>query len=112
MELIVETLANGVTKVNLAGRFDRFGAEAIDLEFRTVSESQRKVIVDLERVSFLTSMGIRTIVIGPKAVTAHGGRMVLLKPTADVEKVLTSVGIDTVVSIVHDLDAAIGALAN
>lgn len=112
MELMVETLANGVTKINLAGRLDIVGAAAIDLKFQVVSGSQRKVIVDLEQVSFLSSMGIRTIVLGAKAVSAKGGGMVLLKPTPDVEKVLTVAGIDIVAPIVHDLDAAIGALAS
>ena len=74
--------------------------------------SQRKVIVDLEQVSFLASMGIRTIIMGAKAINLKGGRMVLLRPTPDVEKVLTTTGIDTLISIVHDLDAAIGVVSN
>lgn len=110
MEMMVETLANGVAKINLAGRLDIVGAEAIDLKFQVVSGSRRKVIVDLEQVSFLSSMGIRTLVIGAKAVSANGGSMVLLKPPPDVEKALTTAGIDIVVSILHDLDAAIAAL--
>jgi anti-sigma B factor antagonist len=112
MELTTEKLANGVTKVNLSGRLDIIGAQQIDLQFSVVSGSQLKVIVDLEQVSFLASMGIRTILIGAKAVKAKGGRMVLLKPTPDVEKVLTTTAIDTLISIVHDLDAAIGVVSD
>jgi anti-anti-sigma regulatory factor len=57
-------------------------------------------------------MGIRTIIMGAKAINLKGGRMVLLRPTPDVEKVLTTTGIDTLISIVHDLDAAIGVVSN
>ena len=112
MELTIETLEDGVTKINLVGRFDIVGAQKIDLQFSVVSGSQRKVIVDLGEVSFLASMGIRTIIMGAKAINLKGGRMVLLRPTPDVEKVLTTTGIDILISIVHDLDAAIGIVSN
>ena len=111
MELSIETLANGVTKINLAGKLDIIGAQEIDLQFNVVCGSKKKVIVDLDQVSFLASMGIRTIVIGAKTINSKGGRMALLKPTPDVEKVLIISGVDTVASIVHDLDAAIGVVS-
>jgi hypothetical protein len=40
-----------------------------------------------------------------------GGRMVILKPCLDVEKVLISSGTDTIIPIVHDLEAAISAVS-
>ena len=61
----------------------------------------------MEQVPFLASMGIRTLLIGAKIVKAKGGFMALLKPTPDVEKVLVSSGTNTVIPILHDLDAAI-----
>jgi len=111
MELSIETLADDVTKINLVGKLDILGAQEIDLQFSVLCGGKKKVIVDLNQVSFLASMGIRTIVIGAKTINSKGGRMALLQPTPDVEKVLTSSGVDTVVSIVHDLDAAIGAVS-
>jgi anti-sigma B factor antagonist len=112
MELTIETLADGVTKVNLAGRFDILGAQEIDLPFSVVCGSRKLVIVDLEQVSFLASMGIRTIVMGAKAITSKGGRIALLKPTSGVEEVLTSTAIDTLIPVLHDLNAAIGAVSS
>ncbi len=111
MEMTIEALANGVTKVNLLGRLDIAAAQQIDMQFNIVSGSKRKVIVDIEQVSFLASIGIRTIVIGAKTVKSKGGQMVLLKPMPDVEKVLITSGIDTIIPILHDLDSAVGAVA-
>ena len=113
MEIMtVETLADGITKVNLAGRLDLLAAQKIDMQFNIVAGSKRKVIVDLEQVSFLASIGIRTIVIGAKTIKSKGGHMVLLKPTPDVEKVLTVSGIDTIITILHDLDSAVSAVSS
>lgn len=58
MEMKIELLADGITKVNLEGRLDILGAQQIDLHFNVVVASHRKVIVDLEQVPFLASMGI------------------------------------------------------
>jgi anti-sigma B factor antagonist len=111
MEMTFETIAEGVIKVNLVGRLDIQAAQQIDLQFSVVAGSQRKVIVDLERVPFLASMGIRTLLLGAKSVQRKGGRMVLLRPPPDVEKVLTTSAIDTLIPILHELDAAIAAVS-
>lgn len=111
MEMTIETIADGITKVNLAGRLDILAAQQIDLHFTAVAGSSRKLIVDLEQVAFLASMGIRTLLIGAKTVQKKGGRMALLKPTADVEKVLIGCGTDTVLPILHDLEAAINLVS-
>jgi len=111
MDMIVEDLEGGITKVNLVGKLDILAAQEIDLRFNMISGSKRKVIVDIEQVSFLASIGLRTIVVGAKTVKLKGGQMVLLKPTPDVELVLTRSGIDTIIPILRDLESAIGIVS-
>lgn len=110
MKMQFEKLDAGVLKVILAGRLDIIGAQEIDSHFCVAVAAHLKVIVDLERVDFLASMGIRTLIVGAKAMRSNGGRMVLLRPTADVEKVLVGSGADTVIPIAHDMGAALTAL--
>jgi len=109
--MLIETLDGDIAKVNLIGRMDILGAQEIDLHFSVVVGSRRKVVVDMEQVSFLASMGIRTLILGAKAVKNKGGKMVLLNPTADVEKVLNDTGAEAVVAIHHGLEAALAAVA-
>jgi anti-sigma B factor antagonist len=111
MDMQIESLADGVTKVNLIGRLDILGAQKIDLNFSVVAGGHRKVIVDLEQIQFLASMGIRTLLMGAKAIKSKGGAMALLNPTPDVEKVLIVSGIEAIVPILHDLKAAIAAVS-
>jgi len=110
VKLDVVELDNQITKVVLAGRMDIEGAAAVDTKFSVVSGSRKKVIVDLSDVSFMASIGIRTLVMGAKAITNKGGKIVLLNPQPNVGKVLETTGITTVIPIVQDLPSAIAAV--
>ena len=56
-------------------------------------------------------MGLRTLIMGARTVASKRGRIVLYRPIPAVEEVLISSGTDSVVSIVHDLDAAVRAVS-
>ncbi len=106
MEMTTENLANNVVRSILAGKLDLAGAQKIDLKFSAIAGNSKRLLVDLEQVSFLASMGIRTLVIGSKAVQSKGGKMAFFKPSADVAQVLTAAGIDSIIPVFQDLDAA------
>jgi len=97
----------GVTIVKLAGRMDIVGASAADMQFAVLAGAKKKVVVDMAAVEFLASLGMRTLVMAAKSMSSKGGRLVLLDPQPNVEKVLTSSGVDTVIPIVHGLPAAL-----
>ncbi len=111
MEIQTQTIGDGITKLALSGRFDIMGAQQIDSEFKGMIANHAKIIIDMEKVPFLASMGIRTLIMGAKTMKSKGGKMVLFKPTSDVEAVLTDSGTDTIIPIAHDLNAAIAAVS-
>ena len=104
--MTTENLANNVVRSILAGKLDLAGAQKIDLKFSAIAGNSKRLLVDLEQVSFLASMGIRTLVIGSKAVQSKGGKMAFFKPSADVAQVLTAAGIDSITPVFQDLEAA------
>jgi anti-anti-sigma factor len=105
MNLNVTELENGITKVTLSGRLDIEGALKIDNEFNQVAEENRNVLVDLSDVTFIASLGIRTLITGAKATANNGGKLVLLSPQPNVEKVLRTSRVDTVIPIIDDSTA-------
>jgi anti-sigma B factor antagonist len=111
MKMNVEPLAQGVVKVILEGRLDITGAAVIDLQFNAIAGSHRGVVVDMANVSFLASIGIRTLLLGAKAVQRRGGHFVLLNPVEDVVKVLEVTGVTDLMPIFHDKEAALAAVA-
>ena len=111
MELQSRELDSGILSICLAGRFDTLGAQQIDLKFTALSAARKApVLVDLSGVTFLASIGIRTLVLSAKAQKNRGGSMVLYQPSDVVEEVLKSAGIDTIIPIAHDMDGARKAL--
>jgi anti-anti-sigma factor len=78
------------------------GALKIDSEFKKIAEEHRNVVVDLSEVTFIASLGIRALIIGAKTTASNGGKMVLLNPRPNVEQVLRTSHVDTVMPIVQD----------
>jgi anti-sigma B factor antagonist len=106
-----EEVAPGVTKVNLRGRLDANGVQTISTTFDRVARTQAQLIVDLSRVSFIASTGLRTLISGARAVASRDGRMVFLGPEASVEAVLITSGTDSIAPIFQDLMEAICAVS-
>ena len=106
MPIAVHDLAGGVTRVALSGRIDIAGAQEIDMRMGIVAGSRRAVVIDLSDVSFIASMGLRCLVSAAKTVGSKQGRVVLLSPNANVETVIKTTGIDTVIPIFHDAEEA------
>jgi anti-sigma B factor antagonist len=108
MEFKIDNVGSSIPCVRLAGRLDIAGTQAVDLKFTANTSAQRKsVIVDLSGVDFIASIGIRMLVTNAKALSTTGHKMVLLQPQPKVEDMLKSTGIDTIIPIASDLDAAI-----
>lgn len=105
-----ENVAPGVTKVNLRGRLDANAVQTISGTFGRVARTQAQLIVDLSRVSFIASTGLRTLIGAARALASRNGRMVFLGPEPSVESVLITSGTDAVVPIYQDLMEAICAV--
>lgn len=110
MQISSEEMPGGITRVELEGRMDIAGAAAVDMKMNLLAGSAKKLLIDLKKVEFLGSMGLRSIVIPARAVHSRGGKVVLFAPNEMVESVLKTAGIDTLIPVRHDLDAAIAVL--
>ena len=111
MTISTESMEGGITRVLLDGRLDIEGAAAIDLKMNVLAGSSKFLLVDLTNVSFLGSMGLRSIVVPAQAVRRRGGKVALFGPVPMVEEVLKASNIHEVIPIFHDLDAAVASLS-
>ena len=102
-----EEIIPGVTKLNLRGRLDAPSALMIDNTFATMAGAQERLIVDLSRVSFIASAGLRTLIAGARGLIARNGKMVCLDPDPLVEQVLVRSGVDRLVPICRDISEAV-----
>ena len=110
MQISTEELEGGIARVVLEGRLDIQGAQEIDLKMNVIAGKHKNVLLDLQKLSFIGSMGLRTLVIPAQAIRGRGGKVVLFAPTEMVEKVLRASAIETLIPIHHEMQSAIAAL--
>ena len=110
MTISTESMDGGIIRVLLNGRLDIQGAAIVDLRMNVLAGSSKFLLIDLTNVSFLGSMGLRSLVLPAQAVKRRGGKMALLNPTPMVEEVLKASNIDEIIPIYHNLDTAVAAL--
>ncbi len=110
MDISEQKLENEISKINLSGRMDLDGVSHIEKEFaRMTAAPAMAVIVDMSEVPYMSSIGIRSLLMNGKAVTGRGGKYVIMEPQADVRNVLVVSGIDKLITICDSLDQAITA---
>lgn len=111
MELATRDMEAGILGITLSGRMDIVGTQQIDLKLTSLTTTKKaQILVDLSQVSFLASIGIRTLVNVAKAQKLRGGTLVLYKPTDQVEDVLNATGIQAIIPVAHDMAQARRAL--
>jgi anti-anti-sigma factor len=110
MTISTESMDGGITRVLLDGRLDIQGAAAVDLPMNVLAGSSKFLLIDLRNVSFLGSMGLRSLVVPAQAVRRRGGKVALFGPVPMVAEVLKASRIDEIIPIFHDLNSAVASL--
>lgn len=110
MDIAVEDLAAGITKIVLQGRLDTTRAVVTELPFNKVVAEKQRIIVDLSGVTFLSSYAIRILLVGAKIVDGKGGKLVIVCPEGNVAKVLKTAGTDALIPVLSAEAAAVAAL--
>jgi len=82
------------------GRLDGSNAAAAEKDLLALfSESGASVEVDLSKLDYVSSAGLRVFLAAAKAAKAKGGKLVLLSPKASVLEVLQISGFDRILEI-------------
>lgn len=113
MSIDFEDTSSGFRVIRISGRLDIQGTGEVEAKFAALAATEKHhLIVDLTAVSFLASIGIRSIISNAKAQQQRGGKMVLfVGDNAPVAKTLEVTGIDALVPLFKDLGAAEKAAA-
>ena len=107
MELQYRDLENNIRFIKLIGTLDITGTGKIETRFAGYcAEDKARMIVDLSEVDFLSSIGVRLLMLTAKSIGCRGGKMVLLNPIPEVLHVLEITGIPAVMPIYSSLESA------
>lgn len=107
MNIAMTKLDNGIKQIDLTGRLDMKGTAEVESKFTIYAATEKApVLVDMSGVAFIASIGMRMLVMEAKALARRGGKMVLLSPTELVAEALRMAGIDEIIPIFDDAEAA------
>ena len=111
MKLDYSELDNGIRLLKLNGSLDMNGTFSIEVQFvRHCAGENVRVLVDLAKVNYMSSIGIPLLVNTAKSIVERGGKVAFLNPQDNVLKVLDLVGVPQMIPIHTDMDAAIAEL--
>lgn len=103
MEIREELLDGDIYRICLSGRMDIEGVAQIEKKFAELTgEPRQRIAVDMSDVPYMSSIGIRALLINAKAVTRRGGKYVIMAPQAEVLDVLKVSGIDQLITVCAD----------
>lgn len=112
MDMLLTELPGTAVNVELAGRLDTLGVDAIETRFNAgVLAADRSALLDLSRVDFVSSMGVRLLITAAKTMKARQQRLLLVVPAGPVREMLEMAAIDTLIPMFAQRDEALAALA-
>ena len=116
MSLDIQILppVKGSQRVVLAGRLDTHTYEDLDVKLAPLlSGDLQTLVLDLEALEYISSAGIRSIFKARKALGGHGGKVLVVNPQAQIQKVfdvVKAVPLNEIFSSTAEADAYLDAM--
>ncbi|MGD9781816.1 MAG: STAS domain-containing protein [Kiritimatiellia bacterium] len=110
MELSVEK-QNQTAIVAARGRLDAAGAPLLETRCKAlILEGSNRLLLDLAQVEYVSSAGLRSLLVLAKAVKSAGGALALCGLVPAVRDVMTISGFDNILPLAADRAAALELL--
>jgi stage II sporulation protein AA (anti-sigma F factor antagonist) len=105
----VDTRKEGnVTVVALAGKLDAVTSPAFEQQIRgTIEGGNHAIVVDLAQLDYISSAGLRALLVLAKQVKAKGGKACLANVSGNVRSVFDMSGFATIFEIVESVSTGI-----
>lgn len=100
-----------VVIVNVGGRLDATGAPELEAHGKGLIEGgAKKLLFDMAGVEYISSAGLRSLLVLAKAVKTTGGSLALCSLLPAVKEVMTISGFDSILPLAGDRAAATALL--
>ena len=107
---ISEDKRGDVTVVGIAGSVDALTAGEVEIHLdRLVKAGLTRLVVDLSRVDFISSAGLRSFLTTVKSARQTGGDLRLAAAQENVHKVLAMAGFTSIMKSYPDTEAAVAS---
>ena len=97
----------GVTVIRIAGSLNQHGVDTVESPFSQATGLSRRMVVDLSRVDVVNTPAIAMFLGAHRAMKQAGGRLIFTGVQGMVGDILSRCRLDTVLTIVPDLNEAV-----
>ena len=114
LSIEIAPAGNGYQRVALAGRLDTHTYAEFDERLAPVLDSPvRSLVLDLAGLNYISSAGVRSIFKARKALFERGGKVVVVNPQPQIQKVfdvVKAVPLNEIFNTVAEADAYLDAM--
>ncbi len=90
----------------LSGRLDAATSPDADQALRGKLDDCRALVIDLGDLSYISSAGLRVLLLVAKQMQSHNGKLALCRLTPVVKEVFELSGLTSIFNIVDDIESA------
>jgi anti-sigma B factor antagonist len=111
MEIHTETI-NSVTVVEMLGELDSMSAPGVQDEVLLLANPGSKILLDMSRVTYMSSAGLRTLLILYRRINENSGKIILVGLNEDIQDIMAITGFLDFFEIVESRNLGLQALNN
>jgi anti-sigma B factor antagonist len=102
---------SGTVIVSVKGRVDASSSSALEQRLlRLIKAGERQIIVDCADLDYISSAGLRALLVAVKQLNTTGGKMALGALKADIHEVFDVAGFSSILPIHPNVDAALAQM--
>lgn len=90
--------SQGVVELIVQGRLDTTTAPQLEAKVKEVSKEKVTLYMNLQNVEYISSAGLRVVLLGQKMMIAAGGKMILRSPSEFCRQVFEATGMDAILT--------------
>jgi len=109
-EFSIYSSRNGkVAIVTIAGRVDSATASTVDTELEMIVNDNKKVVLDLKGVDYMSSAGVRALIKALRQAKKNRGGIKLAQVSEPIVEILNTIGMMELVQMYPSVDEAVAS---
>lgn len=98
MNIKTNKVADGIEMI-VTGRLDTNTAPELEMALKALEPAKQILHLDLSGIEYVSSAGLRVILLAHKIMLPTGGKMILRKPSEFCRQVLEATGMDGILTM-------------
>lgn len=98
MTITENKTANSLELV-IGGRLDTGTAPELEAKLKQIAKDTQTLYLNLQNVQYISSAGLRVVLLAHKLMLPTGGKMIIRSPSAFCKQVLEATGMDSILTV-------------